>query len=98
MLLKYNMEDVAPKYSSQVLYLKNRLETDKDFNREFYERKKEVHHNRLETDEDYKIKHNEYMKCYMKEYRKSQSDYYREYMRNRRAKQKENSMDSVAVV
>ena len=34
----------------------------------------------------------------MKEYRKSQSDYYREYMRNRRAKQKENSMDSVTVV
>ena len=43
MLLKYKMEDVAPKYSSQVLYLKNRLETDKDFNREFYEKKREVY-------------------------------------------------------
>jgi hypothetical protein len=52
MLLKYNMEDVAPKYSSQVLYLKNRLQTAKDLNREFYKRKKEVHHNRLESDED----------------------------------------------
>ncbi len=46
------MEDVAPKYSSQVLYLKNRLQTAKDLNREFYKRKKEVHHNRLESDED----------------------------------------------
>jgi len=52
-------------YTPQKKYLKNKLANDIEYRDNFYENKK-INHNTKMLDDNYAMKHNEYMKNYMK--------------------------------